>query len=87
MKKDPCTFTRLMRPTFGYIVAISWGLQMFAIAYVIIFKTAEASNVINAMGSLATIWGIGLSVLGIYVYRRSEEKKGTTHDRHDLKRP
>ena len=28
-----------------------------------------------AMGSLSAIWGIGLSVLGIYVYRRSDDKK------------
>jgi hypothetical protein len=27
------------------------------------------------MGSLSAIWAMGLSVLGIYVYKRSEEKK------------
>ena len=28
-----------------------------------------------AMSSLSAIWAVGLSVLGIYVYKRSEEKK------------
>lgn len=77
-----CTFTRLMRPTFGYIVALSWGSQMLAVAFVILFKTDQAAGIITAMGSLATIWAVGLSVLGIYVYRRSDEKKrGGGHDR------
>lgn len=75
MIHDPCTFSRLMRPTFGYIVAVSWGIQMLSIAYVIVFKTNEAAALINAMESLTTTWAVGLSVLGIYVYRRSEDKK------------
>ena len=27
------------------------------------------------MSSLSAIWAVGLSVLGIYVYKRSEDKK------------
>jgi len=27
------------------------------------------------MSSLSIIWTVGLSVLGVYVYKRSEEKK------------
>ncbi len=75
------TFTRLMRPIFGYIVAVSWGVQMLAVAFVILFKTDKAASVINAMESLSTTWAVGLSVLGIYVYKRSEEKK---HDKNSL---
>lgn len=71
---DP--YVRRMRPTFGYIIAVTWAAQMFAIAYVIVFETNQAALVIEAVQSLGTIWGIGLSVLGIYVYKRSEEKKG-----------
>lgn len=48
---------------------------MLALAWVIIFETEKASIVINAMESLGTIWAVGLSVLGIYVYKRSEDKK------------
>lgn len=70
---DP--YVRRMRPTFGYIIATTWGAQMFALAYIIVFETAQASLVIDAMEKLGTIWAVGLSVLGIYVYKRSEEKK------------
>lgn len=70
-------FVRRMRPTFGYIMALTWAAQMFGIAYVIVFKTENAGFILSAMSSLSAIWGVGLSVLGIYVYKRSEEKRGT----------
>ncbi|MCD8498057.1 MAG: holin family protein [Alphaproteobacteria bacterium] len=71
---DP--YVRRMRPTFGYLMAATWAAQMFGIAYVIIFETAQAGEVMAAMASLSAIWAVGLSVMGIYVYKRSEEKQG-----------
>ena len=68
-------YVRRMRPTFGYLMALTWAAQMFGIAYIIIFDTERAGTVMAAMGSLSAIWGIGLSVLGIYVYKRSDDKK------------
>lgn len=68
-------YVRRMRPTFGYMMAVTFAAQMLAIAYVIVFDTAKSTFVINAMASLTAIWGVGLSVLGIYVYKRSEDKK------------
>lgn len=68
-------YVRRMRPTFGYLIAVTWTAQMLALAWVIVFETEKASIVINAMQSLGTIWAVGLSVLGIYVYKRSEDKK------------
>jgi hypothetical protein len=68
-------FVRRMRPTFGYLMAVTWAAQMFGIAYVVIFETEKAPAVLNSMEALSAIWAIGLSVLGIYVYKRSEEKK------------
>jgi len=70
---DP--YVRRMRPTFGYIMAVTWLVQMAAVAWVIVAEPAAAGTVISAMASLGTIWTVGLSVLGIYVYQRSEEKK------------
>lgn len=70
-------FVRRMRPTFGYFMAVTWAAQMLAIAYVIVFQTEKSAFVLNAMGNLSAIWAMGLSVLGIYVYKRSEEKKKT----------
>lgn len=68
-------YIRRMRPTFGYIMAVSWAAQTLGIAYIIIFDTQRAGYMLNAMSSLSAIWAVGLSVLGIYVYKRSEDKK------------
>src|SRR3954463_8964531 len=66
-------YVRRMRPTFGYIMAVTWCAQMGAIAWVIVADPVQANLIITAMTSLGTIWSVGLSVLGIYVYKRSEE--------------
>lgn len=71
--EDP--YVRRMRPTFGYVVAVTWAAQMGAVAYVIATDPAAAGAVVSALGSLGTIWTVGLSVLGIYVYKRSQEKQ------------
>lgn len=70
---DP--YVRRMRPTFGYLMAFTWAAQMLALAYVMVFQTERAASVLDGMAALSTIWAVGLSVLGIYVYKRSEEKK------------
>jgi hypothetical protein len=57
---------------------VTWAAQMLAIAYVITFETEKSAFVITAMSNLSVIWGMGLSVLGIYVYKRSEEKKNSS---------
>lgn len=72
---DP--YVRRMRPTFGYVVALTWAAQMGAVAYVIATDPAAAGAVVAALGQLGTIWTVGLSVLGIYVYKRSQEKTAT----------
>ncbi len=73
-------YVRRMRPTFGYLMAFTWAAQMFGIAYVIMFDTDKAGVVMAAMGNLSAIWAVGLSVLGIYVYRRSDDKKTMMRD-------
>lgn len=68
-------YVRRMRPTFGYIMAFTWAAQMFGLAYVIVAQTEKAAFILEGMAALSTIWAVGLSVLGIYVYKRSEDKK------------
>jgi hypothetical protein len=70
---DP--YVRRMRPTFGYMMALTWGAQMLGLAYIVVFDTERAALVLSSMEALSVIWAMGLSVLGIYVYKRSEEKK------------
>jgi 3-oxoacyl-(acyl-carrier-protein) synthase len=69
---DP--YVRRMRPTFGYIMAATWAAQMLAIAVVMIDSPAEAAQIMAGLANLSTIWTVGLSVLGVYVYQRSREK-------------
>ncbi len=68
-------YVRRMRPTFGYLMAATWAAQMFGLAYIIVFQTEKAAYILEGMSALSTIWAVGLSVLGIYVYKRSEDKK------------
>ncbi|MEQ8966172.1 MAG: 3TM-type holin [Azospirillaceae bacterium] len=71
---DP--YVRRMRPTFGYVLAASWAAQMGAVAWTIIDDPARAGQVAADLAGLSVIWSVGLSVLGIYVYQRSAEKRG-----------
>lgn len=68
-------YVRRMRPTFGYLMAGTWAAQMFGLAYIIVFETEKAAYILEATAALSTIWAVGLSVLGVYVYKRSEDKK------------
>ena len=73
-------YVRRMRPTFGYVMALTWAAQMGAVAYVIVTDPERAGSVIAVMVSLGVIWSVGLSVLGIYVYKRSQEKQALLGD-------
>lgn len=68
-------YVRRMRPTFGYLMAFTWALQMAGITYIMVFDTENTRVVIESAESLSLIWTVALSVLGIYFYRRSGEKK------------
>lgn len=70
-------FVRRMRPTFGYFMAFTWGAQMLSLAYIMVTSPELAGPILTGMSHLTGIWGVGLSVLGIYVYKRSEEKRLT----------
>jgi len=43
-----------------------------------VFDTIHAPVVFNAVESLSAIWTVALSVLGLYVYKRSDEKRAIT---------
>ena len=76
-KASEDAYVSRMRPTFGYVMALTWLAQMGAIAWVIVADPVQANLIITAMASLGTIWSVGLSVLGIYVYRRSGDKRAS----------
>lgn len=75
-------YVRRWRPTFGYMVAATWGLQTAAIAVAIIWgaiiSPEYAGETIGAVttlaGALSAQWGVALAVLGINVTSRSSDK-------------
>ena len=67
-------FVRRWRPAYGYIVGISWGVQMAAISYTIVTAPETVAALITAMSSLSVMWGVALSVLGVSVAKRSDDK-------------
>lgn len=68
-------YTRRWRPTMGYAVTIAWFLQMAALSWVIVWTPDKASLVITAMAQLTALWGVALSILGVAVVKRSEDKQ------------
>lgn len=75
-------FVRRWRPTFGYTVAATWGLQAVAIFMVIAyicFGTPEdpamlVTAVKDLVAALAVQWSVALSVLGVSTIQRSRDK-------------
>ncbi len=55
-------------------MALTWGAIMLAVTYQILFKPDTAGSTITAMGHMSALWGIGLAVLGVNVYKRSDDK-------------
>ncbi|MGQ9367684.1 3TM-type holin [Azospirillum sp. ST 5-10] len=72
---DP--YVRRMRPTFGYVMAAAWAAQMGSISYTIVTAPQEAGRILSALADTTALWTVGLTVLGVYIYRRSGEKTGT----------
>lgn len=68
-------YVRRWRPTFGYMVALTWMVQSVAIAWAMIAEPAEAAGLINAVTALTPMWGIALSILGINITSRSRDKR------------
>jgi uncharacterized membrane protein YdfJ with MMPL/SSD domain len=68
-------FTKRWRPFFGYIVALTWGAQMLALSWSIIFDPRNAPQILAGVGALSAMWGIALAVLGVSVHRRSHDKQ------------
>lgn len=67
-------FVSRWRPTFGYIVSFTWGVQMLSLSVLIVTKPEQAVNVMSAMVGLTALWGIALTILGVNVNKRSQDK-------------
>lgn len=78
---DP--YVRRWRPTFGYIVAVTWALQTGVIVVAVVTATtispSNGATILNGlstlMNNLTWMWGIALAVLGVNVASRSKDKQ------------
>lgn len=68
-------YVRRWRPTFGYLVAVSWALQSIAIGWTIVASPEEAGIVAQAITALTPMWSVALAILGINVHKRSQDKQ------------
>jgi hypothetical protein len=67
-------YVRRWRPTFGYAVAVTWTVQMAGLTYAVVMTPKHAGEILAAMTHLSVIWSVALSVLGINVAKRSQDK-------------
>jgi hypothetical protein len=72
--KSNDVYVRRMRPTFGYVMAATWAVQMGATSWAVIDSPRDAPAVLAALAETWWLWTVALSVLGIYVAGRSKEK-------------
>lgn len=68
-------YVKRWRPTFGYAVCFTWVVTWLAIVFVVLFEPVTAPLVINALAATTTMWGVALSILGVNVWKRSQDKK------------
>ncbi len=69
------SYTRRWRPTMGYALTFVWTTQMTALTWVIIWRTEQAVAILTAMAGLTFMWAFALSLLGVAVVKRSEDKQ------------
>jgi len=83
---DP--YQRRWRPTFGYVAAFTWTVQGVVVfgmlAYVVVNEPTRIAETITAiadlMRALAEHWLYALAVLGIAVWKRSDDKKNALQE-------
>lgn len=68
-------FKSYWRPAFGYAMVLSWLMVWGGIMFTIFSDPANANLVINALSSTTVLWGVALSVLGVQIHKRSQDKQ------------
>jgi hypothetical protein len=68
-------FKSYWRPAFGYAMVLSWLMVWGGIMYSIFDNAANAKLVINALADTTVLWGVALSVLGVQISKRSQDKQ------------
>ncbi|CDO60825.1 Phage protein [Candidatus Phaeomarinobacter ectocarpi] len=63
------------RPFFGWSSGVVWLAMGLGIVYSIIFKPAEAPQIMEAVAAMTGLFGIALTVLGVNIHQRSQDKR------------
>ncbi|MBB5754336.1 3TM-type holin [Prosthecomicrobium pneumaticum] len=67
---------RIWRPVFGLVYAAAFGAMALALVVKILAGAVETLGVLADVGGLLLgFYGMGASVLGVYVWRRTDEKR------------
>jgi hypothetical protein len=85
MRAELCSkdkFAARWRPFFGYVVAVSWAVQMIGLTVAILYTTIAqpgltavlVGSLAELSGSLFAIWSVALAVLGVNIHKRSQDK-------------
>lgn len=69
-------YVRRMRPTYGYMLALTLVAQAGIAIYVVGWRPEEIGNLATLFNALAIPQTAALAVLGVYVKKRSDEKLG-----------
>ena len=78
---DP--WRRRWRPYWGFVSGTAFGIQIFGLMFImgwaVIAEPAESAVIIERLAGLAsslmTTWALALAVLGVAVWKRSEDKQ------------
>ena len=68
-------FKSYWRPAFGYAMVLTWTFTWLALCYVIMFETAKAQLVVNALANTTALWGVALTILGVQITKRTQDKQ------------
>lgn len=68
-------YARRMRPTFGYIVALSILAESAALIWAIVADPSKADMAMQIVQAMTVPQSLALGVLGVYVKKRSDEKE------------
>jgi hypothetical protein len=69
---DP--YVRRARPTFLYAMALTWTAQTLGLIAAVLLQPTLGAALLQAAADLTTLWGIALTVVGVAVKARSDDK-------------
>jgi len=69
---DP--YVRRARPTFLYAMALTWTAQTLGLIAAVLLQPSLGAALLQAAADLTTLWGIALTVVGVAVKARSDDK-------------